>query len=69
MNRAVVRIIAVQVEESSMSQEELARKVGVGQSTISRLLRSETPMTLDHFEAFCKALRLVPSEVISDAAR
>lgn len=52
-----------------MSQEELARKVGLGQATISRVLNCTTAMTVDQFEALCKALRLDPAAVIADASR
>lgn len=52
-----------------MSQEELAKKVGLAQATISRVLNCTTSMSVDQFEAICKALRLDPATVIADASR
>ncbi|MFF2493207.1 helix-turn-helix domain-containing protein [Agromyces sp. NPDC058064] len=57
------------MQESSMSQRELARRVGVGQSTVSRVLSGKTPMTVDQLDAFCRVLRLEPSEVLAAAGR
>lgn len=69
LNRAAARILKVQMEESSTTQRELARRTGIGQATISRMLNGKSGMTLDHFEALCRALRLSPADVISDASR
>ncbi|MDQ0894471.1 helix-turn-helix domain-containing protein [Agromyces ramosus] len=69
LNRALARILFAQMQESSMTQTELARKVGLAPSTVSRALHCKTPMTVDQLEAFCKALRLDPSAVIAEASR
>ncbi len=52
-----------------MSQTELARNAGLTQSTVSRVLNCNTPMTVDQLDALCRALRLVPSAVIAEAGR
>lgn len=62
-------MIAAYVQESSMTQAELARKIGVADATVSRVLNCKTPMTIDQFEAICKALRLDPSAIIAEAVR
>lgn len=52
-----------------MSQRELARRVGLSQATVSRVLAGKTPMTVDQLGAFCVVLRLEPSEVLAEARR
>lgn len=57
------------MQESSMSQEELARKIGMGQATVSRVLACKTAMSVDQFSALCKVLKLDPVAVIAEALR
>lgn len=52
-----------------MSQLDLARATGIGQSQLSRMLAPTKPMFVEEFIAICRALSLDPMTVIREAER
>jgi transcriptional regulator with XRE-family HTH domain len=68
LNRAVARILDDACEELFVTQTELARRSGISQSQISKLLRAEHGMKLGHLDAICTALGLSIVAVIAEAA-
>lgn len=49
------------------TQMALARRSGVGQSTIGRILRAETAATIDNVEALAGALGVAPAQLLHDS--
>lgn len=48
------------------TQQALAKRAGVGQSHVSRILRGESAATIDVIAAMCEALNIQPWELLSD---
>jgi antitoxin component HigA of HigAB toxin-antitoxin module len=66
---AVALILAAEKRRQGMTQETLARMVGVSQSQVSRVLGGHKPMTMGEMFRMCKALGLVASDVVEQADR
>jgi HTH-type transcriptional regulator/antitoxin HigA len=49
------------MEEAGLSQSQLARETGIGQSTIAELLGGKRKMTLRHIERFAARFRVAPA--------
>lgn len=65
--RTIITLIDSARYEAGMSQAELAEKVGVSQSQLSKLLLGERAMTLTEMTRCCDALGLKASAVFAQA--
>lgn len=50
-----------------MGQKDIAAALGMAQSSISEKYRGISPLTVDQFVAWCKALGLDPADVLRKA--
>ncbi len=72
MSKSLRAVLAANVKarrtELGMGQEDVEEKSGfvVGQSSISRIEKGQTPISLDKLEAVAKALRCHPWELLVD---
>lgn len=62
-NLPELRIRAVR-KERGVSQRELARALGVSQSTLSRIERGERRVSVDRLVAIARALGVRPSDMM-----
>ncbi|MBW9095172.1 helix-turn-helix transcriptional regulator [Microbacterium jejuense] len=67
LSRAVARILVDACDELFVTQTELARRSGVSQSQISKLLRAEREIKLGQLDAICAALGLSIVAVVAEA--
>ena len=58
------RLIKAAIAEQGLTQEKLARRMGVSQPAVSKWLRSIDQMTIRDFRRMCAILRLEPSELL-----
>ncbi len=56
----------LRIEQTGLSQEELAVKAGFHRTFIGRVERGETNITLSNIMRICKALRITVSEFFQD---
>ena len=52
------------IRTSKMTQTELARRLGIGQQTVSEYLRGKSMPALDTFANLCAVLDVNPSDVL-----
>jgi transcriptional regulator with XRE-family HTH domain len=52
-------------EEAGLTQRELARRTGLGQSQIAKIELAMQPVRVTEFLTWCRACRVKPSEVIA----
>lgn len=50
---------------SGLKQLDLANLSGIGQSTLSKIMKGEMKLTLQHIFKLCKALKLAPEDLLS----
>ena len=58
------RLIKAAIAEQGLTQEKLAKRMGVSQPAISKWLRSIDQMTIRDFRRMCAILRIEPSELL-----
>ena len=51
-------------QESSLSQVQMAKRLGIGQSTLNRLENADQNTTLRMLDRLCRALRCKPSDLL-----
>lgn len=64
-SKFVLNRISKIMAELEVRQFELARKSGIGQSTLSKIIKGEVKLTLQHLFKICKALNIAPAELLS----
>ena len=52
------------LKQSGMTQSELGRKIGVGQSSIAHYIKGDILPALDTFANICQLLDLDPGEIL-----
>jgi len=62
-------ILNAEKDRQGMTQEHLARTVGISQPQVSQVLRGLKPMTMTEMFTMCKALGLIASAVVEQAER
>ena len=58
------RLIKAAIAEQGLTQEKLARRMGVSQPAVSKWLRSIDQMTIRDFRRMCAILRIEPGELL-----
>ena len=58
------RLIKAAIAEQGLTQEKLAKRMGVSQPAISKWLRSIDQMTIRDFRRMCAILRIEPKELL-----
>ena len=52
------------IKQSGLSQTEIAKKIGIGQQTVSEYLHGKSPPALDTFANLCAVLDVDPAELL-----
>lgn len=60
------RLIKAAIAEQGLTQEKLARRMGVSQPAISKWMKCIDQMTIRDFRRMCTILRLEPSKLIEN---
>ncbi|ESV55124.1 repressor [Streptococcus agalactiae LMG 14747] len=63
-NDEIIEIIQNAISEKNMSMSELARKVGLAKSTLSRYINKTREFPLNHADSFAKALNMTPEYLL-----
>ena len=63
----VGRILAMRREQLGLEQVDIARRLGVSQSTWSRLERGETAITVEMLAKVAEALDTAPGHILGEA--
>ena len=63
------RLIKAAIAEQGLTQEKLAKRMGVSQPAVSKWLRSIDQMTIRDFRRMCTILRLEPGELLGRCER
>lgn len=58
------RLIKAAIAEQGLTQEKLAKRMGVSQPAISKWMKSIDQMTIRDFMRMCAILRIEPSELL-----
>ena len=58
------RLIKVAIVEQGLTQEKLAKRMGVSQAAISKWTKCIEQMTIRDFRRMCTILRIEPSELL-----
>lgn len=58
------RLIKAAIAEQGLTQEKLAKRMGVSQAAISKWTKCIEQMTVRDFRRMCAILRLEPSELL-----
>lgn len=67
--RQVALLLAREREDQGMTQAELARRMGIAQSTVSKYLDQRLLMNVSQLDAMCRAMGLNVGEVVVEADR
>lgn len=68
LESATVVVLREAIDRSDFSDAEIARRVEISKSQLSRILRGIKPLTMTEFDRICSALGLVPARVLRAAA-
>lgn len=68
LSAGVLANIRAELARRSISQKELARRVGQSQKYVSRRLRGETALSLDELVAWADAIGVTVAELLVVAA-
>ena len=52
-----------------LSDVEIARRLGVGETWVGRRMTGRVPITLDDLDELCEVLEILPIELMPDAVR
>ncbi len=52
------------IKQSGLSQTEIAKKIGIGQQTVSEYLHGKSMPALDTFANLCAVLDVDPAEIL-----
>ena len=63
------RLIKAAIAEQGLTQEKLAKRMGVSQPAVSKWLRSIDQMTIRDFMRMCTILRIEPGELLGRCER
>lgn len=67
MQQVVINVTKLMEQSTTLNRQiKLAKRSGVSQATISRVLRGETEFTIDQLEAIAAAFGIHPSELLAD---
>ena len=67
IDRELAEILNRVLGERGMSEAELARRAGLSQPTVHRMLATTRPMSVDDLDLMCEALGLVTWKVVREA--
>ena len=67
IDRELAEILNRVLGERGMSEAELARRAGLSQPTVHRMLAMRLPMSVDDLDLMCEALGLVTWMVVREA--
>lgn len=67
IDRELAAILNRVLSERGMSEAELARRAGLSQPTVHRMLAMKRPMSVDDLDLMCEALGLVTWMVVREA--
>lgn len=67
LDAALAEIIVRELEVRGWSQSELARRTGISQPRVHRMLAVTRPMTVDDLDDMCAELGLVTWRVVKEA--
>ena len=60
----IKRILSI-MEQKQIKQSDLANLSNIGQSSLSKLLKGEMKLTLQHIFKICTALKIAPEDLIA----
>lgn len=63
-NDEIIELIQQQINEKQISMSELARRVGLAKSTLSRYLNKSREFPLNYADAFARALNIKPEYLL-----
>lgn len=63
-NDEIIELIQQQINEKQISMSELARRVGLAKSTLSRYLNKSREFPLNHADVFARALNIKPEYLL-----
>ena len=58
------RILSI-MEKKNLKQLELAKRSNIGQSSLSKILKGEMKLTLQHVFKICGALKIAPEDLVA----
>jgi transcriptional regulator with XRE-family HTH domain len=67
-HESVLKVMARIRTDAGLTQQQLARKMSVSQSTISDMLRGQRRVDLVEWFAFCRACNVTPHEFLEELA-
>lgn len=65
---SVLKVMARVRADAGLTQQELARKMDVSQSTVSDILRGQRRIDLIEWIGFCKACKVTPQQFLEELA-
>jgi transcriptional regulator with XRE-family HTH domain len=65
---SVLKVMARVRADAGLTQQQLARKMDVSQSTVSDILRGQRRIDLIEWIGFCKACKVTPQEFLEELA-
>lgn len=63
--KVILDRISLFMTHSGLKQLDLAKESGIGQSTLSKIMKGEMKLTLQHIFKLCKALKIEPADLLS----
>lgn len=63
---SVLKVMARVRADAGLTQQQLARKMDVSQSTISDILRGQRRIDLIEWITFCKACKITPQQFLEE---
>ena len=65
---ALLKVMGRMRNDAALTQEELARKMGMSQSTVSDVLRGQRRLDVIEWISFCKACKVTPQQFLEELA-
>lgn len=63
---SLLKVMARIRSDAGLTQQELARKMSVSQSTVSDILRGQRRLDMIEWFAFCKACKVTPQQFLEE---
>jgi transcriptional regulator with XRE-family HTH domain len=63
---SLLKVLARIRSDAGLSQQQLARRMAVSQSTVSDILRGQRRLDVIEWISFCKACRVTPEQFLAE---